>query len=184
VALQTLPTLTPTGYAQFATATPIFTLTAPYGGTYGEARAMPTAIALPAGSAPTLVFVENIGPEDCVVSIAAAAATTTGTASSGSTSLTVASPTNIAVGQVVVAAGIQPGTLVQAIAGDVVTLSLPTTAPLSTTAVNFVTAVTAQTGVMAMARVPISLAYVSSGFICALCLNSVNHAILQVTVGT
>jgi len=75
------------------------------------------------------------------------AATTTGTASSGSTALTVASGTGIVVGQVVTGTGIpdpsQTGnpswTVVAAVAGTSVTLSQNTTASLSGTAVNFYT---------------------------------------------
>lgn len=62
---------------------------------------------------------------------------TTGTASSGSTALTVASGTGIAVGQLVTGAGIAPGTYVSAVSGTSVTLSAATTAALSTTAVKF-----------------------------------------------
>ena len=66
-----------------------------------------------------------------------AAATTTGTASSGSTALTVASGTGIANGQYVNGAGIALGTVVTGITGTAVTLSLPTTASLSATSVTF-----------------------------------------------
>ncbi len=62
---------------------------------------------------------------------------TTGTASSGSTALTVASGTGIAVGQLITGAGIAPGTYVAAVAGTAVTLSAATTAALSSTAVVF-----------------------------------------------
>jgi len=64
---------------------------------------------------------------------------TTGTASSGSTALTVASGTGIAVGQEVSASGITAGTTVSAISGTSVTLSAVTTAALSSTAVAFLT---------------------------------------------
>jgi hypothetical protein len=66
-----------------------------------------------------------------------AAVNTTGTASSGSTALTVASGTGIVVGQIVTGVGIAPGTSVAVVAGTAVTLSQNTTAALSTTAVNF-----------------------------------------------
>jgi len=62
---------------------------------------------------------------------------TTGTASSGSTALTVASGTGIAVGQLVTGAGIAAGTYVAAVSGTSVTLSANTTAALSSTAVTF-----------------------------------------------
>jgi hypothetical protein len=64
---------------------------------------------------------------------------TTGTASSGSTALTVASGTGITVGYEVTGAGIAPTTTVTAVSGTSVTLSLPTTAALSGTAVQFPT---------------------------------------------
>lgn len=64
---------------------------------------------------------------------------TTGTASSGSTSLVVASATGIQIGQSVEGAGIQPGTLVTAVSGTTITLSPVTTAALSTTTVSFTT---------------------------------------------
>lgn len=64
-------------------------------------------------------------------------AATTGTASSGSTALTVASGTGILVGQIVTGAGIAPNTTVSAVTGTAVTLSANTTAALSTTAVTF-----------------------------------------------
>jgi hypothetical protein len=63
-------------------------------------------------------------------------ATTTGTASGGSTSLTVASATNIVNGELVVGAGIPPGTT-GTISGTTVTLSNATTAALSSTSVSF-----------------------------------------------
>ena len=65
-------------------------------------------------------------------------ATTTGTASSGSTALTVASATGIAAGQWVYGAGIASGTTVSSISGTNVTLSIATTAALSSTSVSFV----------------------------------------------
>jgi hypothetical protein len=64
-------------------------------------------------------------------------ASTTGSASSGSTALTVASGTGIVPGQVVSGAGIAPGTFVAAVSGTSVTLSQNTTAALSTTPVTF-----------------------------------------------
>lgn len=62
---------------------------------------------------------------------------TTGTASSGSTALTVASGTGIQVGQLVTGAGIAANTTVAAVSGTSVTLSQNTTAALSSTAVTF-----------------------------------------------
>lgn len=62
---------------------------------------------------------------------------TTGSASSASTALTVASGTGLQAGQVVTGVGIAPGTAIESVSGTAVVLSLPTTASLSTTAVNF-----------------------------------------------
>jgi hypothetical protein len=62
---------------------------------------------------------------------------TTGTAAINSTALTVASGTGIAIGQGVSGVGIAAGSTVTAVAGTAVTLSLPTTAALSATAVSF-----------------------------------------------
>ena len=63
--------------------------------------------------------------------------TTTGTASSGSTSLTVASATGIQVYNNVSGTGIATGSTVTALVGNVVTLSIATTAAISGTNVNF-----------------------------------------------
>lgn len=75
--------------------------------------------------------------------------TTTGTASSGATSLTVASATGIAVGADVLGAGIASGTTVSAISGTTVTLSLATTAALSSTTVDFIAPAYTDTAVSA-----------------------------------
>lgn len=64
-------------------------------------------------------------------------ATTTGTASSGSTALTVASGTGIVQGQIITGTNIPYPTTVEAVTGTAVTLSQKTTGALSTTAVNF-----------------------------------------------
>lgn len=68
-----------------------------------------------------------------------ATVSTTGSASSGSTALTVASATNLFVGQSVAGTGIAAGTTVAAISGTAVTLSLVTTGVLSGGAVTFST---------------------------------------------
>jgi hypothetical protein len=62
---------------------------------------------------------------------------TTATASSGSTSLTVASAPGITVGQAVFGSGIASGTTVSNVSGTTVTLSLSATSSLSGTAVSF-----------------------------------------------
>lgn len=64
-------------------------------------------------------------------------AQTTGTAASGATSVTVASAAGVVVGQSVSGVGIQDGTFVTSLSGTAVGLSLPTSASLSGTAVQF-----------------------------------------------
>jgi uncharacterized protein (TIGR03437 family) len=67
---------------------------------------------------------------------------TTGTATSGSATLTVASGTGIAVGQLVTGTGIFAGTTVSAVTGTAVTLSHVTTAALTAAPVSFVSLLT------------------------------------------
>lgn len=62
---------------------------------------------------------------------------TTGTASSGSTQLTIASTVGVFPGQYVSGTGIQSGSIVQSLSGAVVTLTLPTVSSLSATPVQF-----------------------------------------------
>lgn len=64
-------------------------------------------------------------------------ANTTGTAASGSQSVTLNSSSGVSVGLAVSGTGIQPGTFVTAVAGSVISLSLPTTGLLSSTALQF-----------------------------------------------
>ncbi len=85
----------------------------------------------PTSSNPALVVGDIEAAADTPVS-------TTGTASSGSTALTVASGTGIYVGQFVTGAGIAANTVVTAVLGTSVTLSQNTTAALSATPVSFV----------------------------------------------
>jgi len=66
-----------------------------------------------------------------------AAATTTGTWSSGSNSVTLASGTGVAIGQAVTGAGMYPGTIVLAISGTSLTLSLNAFAAGSVTTLTF-----------------------------------------------
>jgi uncharacterized phage protein gp47/JayE len=66
------------------------------------------------------------------------ATTSPATFSSGSTAITVAAPGGIANGQMVVGAGITPGTLVTGISGSTVNLSLPTTTAGTSTLLSFV----------------------------------------------
>jgi hypothetical protein len=67
---------------------------------------------------------------------------TTGTASSGASQVTVGAGVGIAQRQVISGAGIQAGTFVTSVAGNAVNLSLPTTADLSSTPLQFAQPVT------------------------------------------
>lgn len=78
----------------------------------------------------TSIFPRETAPQTLI--------TTTGTAISGSTALTVASGTGIAVGQPVLGTNIAAGTVVSAVSGTAVTLSIATTGALTATTVNFV----------------------------------------------
>lgn len=62
---------------------------------------------------------------------------TTATASSGSTTITIADASGVLQGMTVTGSGIQASTVVSAIAGTLVTLTLPTNAPISGGAVTF-----------------------------------------------
>ena len=64
-------------------------------------------------------------------------AQTAGTASSGAATVTVASATGISQGMVISGVGIQAGTFVTGVSGTAVSISLPTTGVLSSTAVQF-----------------------------------------------
>jgi hypothetical protein len=75
-----------------------------------------------------------------LTSATAALATTTATGTNGTPTITVASATGIAVGQLVIATGVPNDTLVINIVGPTVTLSRNLTAGLSATAINFYTA--------------------------------------------
>lgn len=180
-----LSTFAPSGQTQFATATFGPTFTSFSGISYNQPLSVATAIALPAGSAPSSVLIENLGPETAMLTIAGAAAVTTATASAGSLTITVASATGILVGQVVVNGGaLSPGTAVAAISGTTVTLTQPLLLALSSTTLSFITAVTAASGIACVPGSPLALSYVSSGFVCAICQNYGNHSILSVSVGS
>lgn len=64
-------------------------------------------------------------------------ANATGTGLSGSQSVTLNSAAGVSVGLVITGAGIQTGTFVTGVSGAVISLSLPTTAPLSAAALQF-----------------------------------------------
>ena len=180
MALTTIPTFTPSGYATLVT--PPATKSDPSGVSmpyYGIAN----TIALPAGSTPATILINNLGPEPAVVTVNTAAKTTTATATAGSTALTVASGTSIVIGQAAIAVGIPEGAFVTAVNGTAVTINVATTAALSTTAINFVTQVTLSTGTAVQVNTPLALAYVSSGFISAICSVGMSRAILAISVG-
>jgi hypothetical protein len=139
-------------------------------------------LALPAGSSPASALITNIGKPG-VVLLTTATATTTGTVAPGSTAMTVASGANIAVGQAVIGAGLNPGTFVAKVSGTAVTLSQPAIAQMTTAAVNFVVPVTLSTGMMVTAQAPISLAYASNTFISVISIDAIGPTILYVAVG-
>ncbi len=178
--LATIPTFTPSGYLQMCAPAPLPPDPSGNLPPYYGSRA--NTLALPAGSSPATVLIQNLGPEPAIVLLTTAAATTTGTASSGSTALTVASGTSIAVGQAVIGTGINPGTLVASVSGTAVTLSQPTIAAVSGT-VNFVVPVTLETGIAVTPFWPLALAYGSNTFISAISLNPSSRSILNVAVG-
>jgi hypothetical protein len=184
MALTLYPTFTPSGWLNFATALVQLQGVTQTGIPQFGSVAAPTGAKLPAGTSPASVLISNIGPDPAVVAIAAATASTTGTATAGSTALAVTSGTSIAVGQVVVGVGIAPGTVVASVSGTAVTLSIPTIAALSTTAVAFLNAIGYQSGIVVQpGNPPLGLAYVSSGYIQALCYNQSGKAVLNITVG-
>ena len=75
-----------------------------------------------------------------LTSASAALATTTATGTIGTPTITVASATGIAIGQLVIATGVPNDTLVSNIVGPTVTLNRNLSAGLSATAINFYTA--------------------------------------------
>lgn len=81
--------------------------------------------------------IDYIWTQPTITFITQPVALTTATTASGGTVLTVANGTNIAVNQIVVGQGIQPGTTVVSGAGTSWTISLPTTLPLNLTPVSF-----------------------------------------------
>lgn len=180
MALTLIPTFTPSGYLTLNT--PPVPPPDPTGmNTPYVAKA--NTLALPAGSSPATVLIQNIGPDPVYVLLTAAAASTTGTAPSGSKTVTVASATGIAVNQAVIGVGLAEGTVVQAISGTTVTLNRPTVAALSTTALSFVVQVTPQTGIAVHIYAPIALAYVASGFISVINTSGSSNATVNVAVG-
>lgn len=183
MALTTIPTFTPSGYAQFAT--PAAALPNP-SQTYLPPFYASTAntIPLPAGSAPQTVLVTNLGPEPAIVLLTTAAATTTATGIVGSSTITVASATGIVAGHAAIAAGLNQGTFVVAINGTVVTLSQPVVVALSGTTINFVVPVALSTGIAVTPfQPPLALAYGSNTFISAVSMNTGSRSVLNVAVG-
>ncbi len=191
MALTTIPTFTPSGFLQMSTPpAPLPNATEGYlPPLYGNVA---NTLALPAGSSPATVLIQNLGPEAAVVLLTTAAATTTGTASAGSVTVTLTSGTDVAVGQAVVGPGMNQGTFVAAISGTTLTISQPTTEAITTGSgsLNFIVPVTlppasGQNAVLVppMPAPPVALAYVASGFISAVCLNPGSRSVLAVSVG-
>lgn len=81
--------------------------------------------------------IDYLWSQPTIMFLTAPAALTTATAAQGGLVLTVASGSGIAVNQLVIGQGIQPGTYVVSGAGLVWTISLPTTLPLAGTTVSF-----------------------------------------------
>jgi hypothetical protein len=146
---------------------------------------VPNTLALPAGSSPATVLIQNLGPEPAIVLLTTAAATTTGTVAAGSKSMTVASGTSIAVGQAVIdsAGKLNEGTFVAAVSGTAVTLSQPALGAMSSAAVNFVLPVTLTTGIAVTPWWPLALAYASNTFVSAVCGNPGSRSVLNLAVG-
>lgn len=121
------------------------------------ALGFPQVIALPAGGAAT-ALITALGPGIVVVLPQTAAATTTATqATVGASTLTLASAASVAIGQLVLAAGVPAGTIVIGIAGSVITISNPTTAALSAIAINFFAPVAINGGVAVTISTPLAL---------------------------
>lgn len=181
MALQTYPTLTPSGYLTFSVppsrnSDPSGVQPAPYS---PVANTQP----LPAGSTPDKALITNVGSDSVFVVLTTAAKTTTATAAVGATVLTVASATSIAVGQAVLATGVPDGTFVTSVSGTAIGISQPVTAALSTTTINFVAPVTSNTGNAIAPNGVVSLAYGSNTFVSAICGGGSGRAVVNVAVG-
>ena len=138
MAASTLPVFTPTAYTQVAAQFYAKAVKFPLVG--GETTALITVLGLPV-----------------VVAAATPAASTTATAAAGATTITLASGTSVAQGQLIIGAGIVPGTYLEAGSGTSWTLSQPTTAALSTTAVDLVAPISKSGGVMVNQNWPLPL---------------------------
>jgi len=151
MAVSTLPVFTPTGYTQ---------VTAKY---------YPQAVALPLVGGETSALIQNIGPAPAVVLLGVTARATTGTVAAGSTAMTVANGTSVAVGQLIVGVGIVSGTYVAAVSGTAVTLSLAASAALSSTTVNFIASVTNATGIVVLPNNMLPLGIGSKTYLTYIC---------------
>lgn len=159
------------------------------------------AFPLPAGSSPTTCIVTNLGNETVYVNLITPAASTTATqATVGVSTIVVASASSIAVGQVVIGAGIAGGpvipagylqypngvqrTTVVAINGTTITLSAPITAALSSTSVVFVTPVVLGSGLalpQGWSTVPLAIG--SNTYIQMVCAALQSSSLVNVAVG-
>jgi hypothetical protein len=107
---------------------PLFT---PAGG-YAEvvAQQLAQALKIPLVGGESTVLITCLGSAPAVVALSVPAASTTGSAAAGSNRVAAASADHIVPTQIVLGAGVAPGTIVTAISGSTVTLSQPVNAPL------------------------------------------------------
>lgn len=138
---------------------------APTSFTQISARGFAQATAINLAGAPSSLLFTTFGTPVIVALTQAAASTTATQATVGALTIVVISAASITVGQIVVGAGIAPGTYVTGIASTTVSLSQGTTAALSTTTVNFIAAITISGGIAVTSFWPVPLVIASSTFI-------------------
>ena len=142
-----------------------------------SAREFAQAVAIPTAGSPTTLLFTALGTP-VFVALSTAVATTTATqATVGALTIVVVVGTSIAIGQLVVAAGVPSGAFVTSVNGTTIGISQGTTAALSATAVNFVAQVTLSTGVAVTANWPVPLAINSNTFISYISSNGGSPAI-------
>ena len=121
------------------------------------------------------------------------ATATTATGSANSTTITVAAATNLGIGQAVIGAGILPGTVVTNLVSTTVTLSNPTTAALSSTAVTFTgIATTATQSIVGATNVVVAsgagitagMSVVGTGIAPGTTVINVNGTTINLSIGT
>ena len=141
-----------------------------------SAREFAQAVAIPTAGSPTTLLFTALGTP-VFVALSTAVATTATQATVGAQTIVVAIGTSIAIGQLVVAAGVPSGAFVTSVNGTTIGISQGTTAALSATAVNFVAQVTLSTGVAVTANWPVPLAINSNTFISYISSNGGSPAI-------